>query len=122
VPQKLILIAALALAAQAANAQGVWRCGSSYSEKPCPGGTEVLAADKRTAAESTKSSSVAQADMKLADRMEKERLAREKNAPKALIIGPKDPPPTAAPAASKAAKKPEQFVATSGKPKPKKKS
>jgi hypothetical protein len=120
VPQKLILIAVLALAAQAASAQTVWRCGSSYSEKPCAGGTEVSALDKRTPAEARQSASVAQADMKLADKMEKERLAREKDAPKALVIGPKDAPKPAA--EQKAGKKPEQFVASSGKPKAKPKA
>jgi hypothetical protein len=92
-----IIAAACALAAQAAGAQTVWRCGNSYSQQPCPGGSAVSAADTRTPAEAQRASSVAQADMKLADKMEKERLAREKNAPKALVIGG-IPAPAPAPA------------------------
>jgi hypothetical protein len=117
-PTRLIIAAACALAAHAASAQQVWRCGSSYSQQPCPGGAQVDTSDGRSATQVAKSSSVAQSDMKLADKMEKERLEREKNAPKALVIGPQTPikpavehPPTP--------KKPEQFVATSSKPKAK---
>jgi hypothetical protein len=112
---KLILIAGFALAAHAAGAQTVWRCGNSYSQVPCAGGTQVSAADKRSSTDSVKATSVAQADMKLADKMEKERLAREKNAPKALIIGPQTPVKPAV--ESKPVKKPEQFVASSPAPK-----
>jgi hypothetical protein len=94
---RFILAAACSLAAHAAMAQPVWRCGSSYSQQPCPGGSVVLAADPRTPAEALKSSSVAQSDMKLADKMEKERLEREKNAPKALVIGPQAAAPVPRP-------------------------
>jgi hypothetical protein len=110
-PKQLILIAGLALAAHAAGAQTVWRCGNSYSEQPCAGGTPVAATDARSPAQATRSSRVAQADMKLADKMEKERLAREKNAPKALVIGPQQAAPEQK--AAKKAGKPDQFTAMS---------
>ena len=35
----------------AAGAQPVYRCGSSYGQQPCPGGTPVAADDSRTPAE-----------------------------------------------------------------------
>jgi hypothetical protein len=116
-----IIAAACALAAQAAGAQTVWRCGNSYSQQPCPGGNVVSTADARTPAEAQRASSVAQADMKLADKMEKERLAREKNAPKALVIGgipAPAPAPVAGSGKDKAEKSgaPQVFRAVSPRP------
>jgi hypothetical protein len=128
-PTRLIIAAACALAAHAAGAQQVWRCGSSYSQQPCPGGAVVDTSDGRNATQVAKSSSVAQADMKLADKMEKERLEREKNAPKALVIGPQTPAaPT--PEHKLAGKKkdkgraatPEVFTAVAVQPAPPKKA
>ena len=84
----LILAAALALASPWSGAQTVWRCGNSYSQQPCPGAAPVAAADPRTPAEAARSGSVASADAKRADTMEKARIAQEKNAPKAGVIGP----------------------------------
>ena len=82
-------IAAIVLAVSgAAGAQAVYRCGSSYGQQPCPGGSEVAATAPRPAADVAQARSVAQADMKRADAMEKARLAQEKQAPKALVIGP----------------------------------
>jgi hypothetical protein len=85
------LAALLALCSSLATAQAVYRCGSSYSQQPCAGATEIPAADPRTVAEAQRASRVATADGKLADQMEKARLAQEKNAPKALVIGPQAP-------------------------------
>ena len=80
-------IAILVLAAcAAAGAQPVYRCGSSYGQQPCPGGSEVAVAAPRSAAEVAQARAVAQADMKRADAMEKARLAQERNAPKAVIM------------------------------------
>ena len=112
--EKMILTAGLALAAHAAGAQAIWRCGNSYSEQPCAGGAAVAASDNRSSVQAARSSSVAQADMKLADKMEKERLAREKNAPKALVIGPATPL-VAEQKPVKKGLKPEQFTATTAR-------
>lgn len=115
--QDNILAAALALCAPWAPAQTVYRCGSSYSQQPCPGGAPVAAADPRTPAESARAGNVAAADAKRADALEKARLAQEKNAPKAVVIAPSTPvPPTAAPAHDAARAKPgklDQFTAQS---------
>lgn len=84
-----ILMAALlaAVCAQAGAQQQVWRCGNSYSARPCDGGA-ALAIDERKpdreAAEAAKAA--ARRDAKLADAMEKDRLAREKQAPRAVIF------------------------------------
>jgi hypothetical protein len=84
----IILAAALVLSSAAAQAQTVYRCGNSYSQQPCPGAAPVAASDPRTPAEAARSGSVASADAKRADAMEKARIAQEKNAPKAGVIGP----------------------------------
>jgi hypothetical protein len=122
-----ISIAAIALAvAGAAGAQTMYRCGSSYSQQPCPGGSEVAGSAARPAADVAQARAVAQADAKRADAMEKARLAQEKNAPKALVIGPKEVATAPAKSASHAKKKqgkPEEFTALQpGTVKPKKKS
>ena len=47
---RLCLATALGLAlAATAQAQGVYRCGNTYSAQPCPGGTAVAVDDARTA-------------------------------------------------------------------------
>jgi hypothetical protein len=92
-PRTPLLFAALALYASCSGAQTVYRCGSSYSSQPCAGGTALDVTDHRPPAEAGRASKVAAEDMKRADAMEKARLAQEKNAPKALVIGPKEPPP-----------------------------
>jgi hypothetical protein len=88
-----LLIAALALSGSWAAAQTVYRCGNSYGTQPCAGGTVVDTADPRTGADAARATKVGAEDAKRADAMEKARLATEKNAPKALVIGPKEPPP-----------------------------
>lgn len=98
----MFVIAAAGLAVQSgAQAQAVWRCGNSYSQQPCAGGAKVPAADPRTPAETARAGDVARGDWALADRLERERLAREKNAGKALVIGPAQPAASAASAARK---------------------
>jgi hypothetical protein len=97
-----ILMATLlaAVCAQAGAQQQVWRCGNSYSARPCDGGA-ALAIDERKpdrdAAEAARAA--ARRDAKLADAMEKDRLAREKQAPRAVIFRSTrmaDDPPAAA--------------------------
>jgi hypothetical protein len=102
-------------AASAAQAQAVYRCGAAYSQQPCAGGTTV-AVDARTPADAQRAQSNAQRDAKLADAMEKQRLAQEARAPKALVIGGEPAPPPAnqpVPAGRKLKKgeKPVHFVA-----------
>jgi hypothetical protein len=121
-----LILATLALAAPA-QAQTVYRCGSSYSQQPCPGGQPVAAADAPSPADAARASGNAAADMKRAEAMEKARLAQEKNAPKAIIIGPQTPAVADAKPAKQAKKakagKPEPFTAVvPGAKKPEKKT
>ncbi len=113
-----LILATLALAASA-QAQTVYRCGSSYSQQPCPGGQPVAASDARAPADAARASGNAAADMKRAEGMEKARLAQEKNAPRAIIIGPQTPADRDAKPVRKAkAGKLEEFKAVSpAKPK-----
>jgi hypothetical protein len=89
---RTLFIAALALAGSWAAGQTVYRCGSSYGTQPCAGGTVVDTADPRTGADAARATKVSVEDAKRADAMEKARLAQEKNAPKAIVILPKEPP------------------------------
>lgn len=101
---KRIVLAALALAACSAGAQQVYRCGSSYSQQPCPGGTAVeTMPNGTTSQDAAKARANAIGDAKRADAMEKARLAQEKNAPKAVVMGPQAV--ASAPVAKAAAKK-----------------
>ena len=116
---KSILLFALALYGASAGAQTVWRCGNSYSQLPCAGGAAL------TLSEPVTGRPVANVDARLAAEMEKARLAQERNAPKAIIIGPVEAPPIAGArdGTKPKAGKLEQFTAVSpGHPKDKKKS
>ena len=107
----------LALATAAACGQTVWRCGSSYGTQPCPGGRAFDATDARTPADAARAGEAAAADAKRAEAMEKARLAQERNAPKAIVIGgePKPQEKAAKPETRKKGKKkpanPEVFTA-----------
>lgn len=96
-------------------AQVAYKCGNSYSQAPCPGGTALDTSDARSPSQKAQSDqSTAQAS-KTADKMEKDRLAQEraarsgKLAPATAVVEP------VAPAASKSTKKkkpaPEYFTA-----------
>jgi hypothetical protein len=106
----IILAAALVLCGAGTQAQTVYRCGNSYSQQPCPGAAPVAASDPRTPAEAARSGSVAAADAKRADAMEKTRIAQEKNAPKPGVIGP------SAPTAQSHAQAPQAGHSKNGKP------
>ena len=61
-----------------AGAQTTYKCGNSYSQQPCPGGTVVDTADPRTSAQKTQAEQATQRDAKLASELEKSRLQKEK--------------------------------------------
>ena len=92
-PLNRTLLLLLALSGAAASAQTVYRCGNSYGTRPCAGGTTVDVGDAHTPADAARAKQARQEDWKRAEAMEKARLAQEKNAPKALVIGPQEPPP-----------------------------
>lgn len=112
----------LLLAASGAAAQTVYRCSNSYSQEPCPGGRAVDVSDKVLAGDAKNAGRAAASDQKRADALEKARLEQEKNAPKAVVIGPATPPVDAKPAEKKKDKgksggKPEHFTAKAPAPK-----
>jgi hypothetical protein len=119
---KPIAIALIAFAASAAHAQATYRCGSTYSATPCPGGAPVATQDERSAAQAKQAAAAAKRDAKLAERMEKERVAQEKAVagPSKLVVGVAKP--AAQPASAKKAKgkakkdEPEMITATGPKP------
>ena len=87
-----IVAALVAVAATGAQAQAVYRCGSSYGSQPCEGGSAVAAPlAAPSSADGKKAVHAAKVDAKRADALEKARLAQEKNAPKAVVMGPKQP-------------------------------
>jgi len=90
-----IALAALLVAAGNAGAQPVYRCGNSYSQQPCAGGTALPASVTPSPADAAQARAAAQADARRADAMEKARLAQERQAPKALVIGPPQATPSA---------------------------
>jgi len=62
--------------------QTVWRCGPegrSYSDKPCPGGTQVEVDDPRSAAEVEEAQEIAAREKRLAEQLREERLQRERD-------------------------------------------
>lgn len=112
----------LAVASPWAAGETVYRCGSSYSQQPCAGGTAIETPDPPSPADRAQAANAAAADARRADALERARLAREKEAPKAVI--PPSPPVRPEPPKARGGK-PEQFTAASpgapGKGKKKKK-
>ena len=78
----------LAAAMAPANAQPVWRCGSSYGHTPCAdGGTAVRSDDARTDEQARQTAAAARRDALAARQMEAARLAQERHAPRAVVLG-----------------------------------
>ncbi|HWP11607.1 MAG TPA: hypothetical protein VNN06_07275 [Ramlibacter sp.] len=112
-PLAVLCLAASAWIAPAA-AQAIYRCGDSYSQQPCPGGTQVQADDARSAAQGSQTRQAAQRDAKAADAMEKARLKEEAKPAQAYIPPPKvqdAPPQDGGTEVSAKAKKPAYFTA-----------
>lgn len=112
----------LACAATAAQAQA-YRCGNTYSQQPCPGGSAVAAKQESpSTAEARERAALTRRDAKLGDAMEKERLAREKQqeGPTLHVVGQAQAA-ASAPDRKKSAKQPAHFSAVSPKAAPEKK-
>ena len=98
------LLAALLLSCAAADAAGpkVFRCGPDgrvYSQTPCKDGYEVNADDARSAEQRKAAAETLNRDGKLADKMTREREAKEAAAAK-QVAGSFDKAKAPAPAAS----------------------
>ncbi len=77
------LVVAAGLVPAAASAQKVYRCGSTYSQTPCPDAVTVDAADERTKAQKSDAQRATVRDAKTALALEKTRLKEEKEAAEA---------------------------------------
>jgi hypothetical protein len=64
----------LTVAAGAATAAPIYRCGQTYSQTPCPGGHLIDSADPRSAAQRAEAGRAAEREKKLATQMERDRL------------------------------------------------
>jgi hypothetical protein len=122
----VLLCASLFACAIPAAAQGVYRCGNSYSQQPCPGGKEVAVEDERNAGQRAQTDKAVQRDAKAAEAMEKARLKEEAKPAQAILPPAKaDEEEIKVKSASAKAKKLEHFSAVSprkpGDPPPKKK-
>jgi hypothetical protein len=120
-----IVAAALAAIGGGSGAQAVYRCGSSYGPHPCEDGTAIAAPHSASREEAARAVQAAKVDAKRADALEKARLVQEKNAPKAVVMGPKaaassPAKTTGKPAAKSTPRKPEEFKATAPAPAKKK--
>ncbi len=69
--------AALLVVAPGMSAQTVYRCGSSYSQTPCPGGSTVDASDPRTPEQRKAHETSVKNERRSADSLEKTRLKEE---------------------------------------------
>jgi hypothetical protein len=118
-----LTIAALCLAVSGwiapAAAQNIYRCGNSYSQQPCPGGTLVPADDARSASQRSQTSLASERDAKAADVMEKVRL-KEEAKPAQVVMPPAKleeiPPDERNTVVEGKAKKPAYFTAVARKP------
>ncbi|MDZ7922419.1 hypothetical protein [Rhodoferax sp.] len=110
----LFLIAACVVST-GTQAQKIYKCGSSYSQIPCPDGVAVDAQDPRSNTQKTEAKQASKSQAKLADAMEKERLQDEtqaRAADQALAKAQNKKEPTSGkPAAKKKSKEPEYFTA-----------
>ncbi len=77
----LIVTALLAtIAMSAAQAQTVYRCGSTYSQAACPQATLIDVSDDRSPAQQSESRRVADDERRMATEMRRERIADERAA------------------------------------------
>ncbi len=110
----LVLIAACA-AFTGAMAQKVYKCGSSYSQIPCPDGVTVEADDARTKAQKSAATLNNKSQARQAEALEKERLKDEAQARATdqawAKAQHKKEPPGSKPEAKKKNKEPEYFTA-----------
>jgi hypothetical protein len=76
----ILAMAACALWAPTAAASGpaAWRCGNTYSDRPCPDGKPLALDDARDAAQKRDADRTIREAQSAGDRLERERLRQEK--------------------------------------------
>lgn len=94
-----ILFIAITLINTRATAQNVYRCGDTYSDKPCAEGVSVNVLDKRTRQQKSESVASTQREAAAAQELEKARLRQEAslNPKKPELVRSADPKNTAKP-------------------------
>ena len=75
--------------ALAQQAPGAWRCGNSYSDRPCTGGKAVALDAAPSADQTRKAERSTQRVQAAADQMARDRLRLERTAPSPLVHLPK---------------------------------
>jgi hypothetical protein len=78
----ILMITAL-VACSGLKAQTVYRCGSSYSQTPCPGGSAIDASDPRTPEQRKAREAHAREEKRTGDALEKTRQREEAAAQRA---------------------------------------
>lgn len=68
----------LVMVPAALQSQPIYRCGNAYSQTPCADGSVISADDRRTPAQKAQTDTATTQTMRLADRMERERLDGER--------------------------------------------
>jgi hypothetical protein len=112
-----LLIAALA-GSTGVLAQNVYRCGSSYSQIPCPDGVPIEAKDARSKAQATQNTQDIKRDASAANALERSRLKDEMLARQTPVANKSRKPTHSKPAPAqtqsktKKKKEPEYFSAT----------
>ncbi len=97
------VLVAVCVASTGAMAQNVYRCGNTYSQKPCAEGVQVDVQDSRTPAQKAESQAAVRREASTADAMEKARLkeeARSTGAGTKATASPKDKKVTSKPSAT----------------------
>lgn len=69
---------ATSIIATGATAQNIYKCGTSYSQNPCPGGAVVDTNDPRSSDQKRQTDQATVRDAKVANSMETSRLKKEK--------------------------------------------
>jgi hypothetical protein len=111
-----LLVAGALVSAQTAG-PAVYRCGSSYSSTPCPGGNAVLTDDTRSAAQQREAEALKRREAALAEQLAAERHAREREAAAQPAVGIGPEAAASAPRHKNPAKKPKAFKIKQAKPK-----
>ena len=108
--KRLAFAAMLLLAACAAQAQ-VYRCGQTYSQKPCPDGKLIDSSDPRSAAQRAEAKRAVAKEKQLAAELERERRQRDSGvtpAAASLAVAPSASKPVPMKSTGKAKSRPKK--------------
>ena len=99
----------------------IYRCGDTYSERPCAGAAALALQDTRTPAQRAEANAVARRLDQHASQLEKERHTLEKDAPRQAVVIGRTPDAAVAPRPAAKSPKPhgakaapEYFTASAG--------